>query len=157
MLGWAIGFFLAAIVAAVFGFGAIASAFGGIAQLLFYVFLVLFAISLVMGLFFRGGHAATDGVVHGHGGTGALGFIALVAVVAIGVYAWVDNDMSAERVGRAIDRSAVAITADAGEAIEEAGGRVESVTEETGDAVRNDTANLFEAASDNVREAGDNN
>ena len=47
----------------------------------------------------------------------------ILVFMAIGVYAWVDNDMSAERVGRAIDRSAVAITADAGEAIEEAGGR----------------------------------
>ncbi len=154
MLGWAIGFFLGAVVAAVFGFGGIASAFVGIAQILFYLFLVLFVISLVAGLFFRGAHAG-DGVVHGHGGTGAFGFIALVAIAAIGIYAWVDNDMSAERVGRAIDRSAVAITADAGEAIEEAGGRVEEVTEETGDAVRNDTANFFESASDNVRNTGE--
>jgi len=157
MLGWAIGFFLAAVVAAVFGFGGIASAFVGIAQLVFYLFLILFAISLVIGLFSRGAAHAGDGVVHRHGGTGALGFIALVAVVAIGAYAWIDNDMSAERVGRAIDRSAVAITADAGDAIEGAGERVERVTNDAGDAVRNDTANLFETASDNVRNAGDNN
>ncbi len=156
MLGWSIGFFLAAVVAAVFGFGGIASAFAGIAQILFYLFLVLFVASLVFGLFFRGAAHAGDGVVHGHGGTGAFGFIALVALAAIGIYAWVDNDMSAERVGRAIDRSAVAITADAGDAIQEAGGRVEEVTEETGDAVRNDTANFFETASDNVRNADNN-
>ncbi len=35
MLGWAIGFFVAALVAAVFGFGGIASAFTGIAIILF--------------------------------------------------------------------------------------------------------------------------
>ncbi len=50
MLSWALIFFVVAIIAAVFGFGGIASASAGIAQILFFVFLVLFAISLVMGL-----------------------------------------------------------------------------------------------------------
>ena len=42
MLYWALVFFVVAIVAAVFGFGGIASASAGIAQILFFVFLVLF-------------------------------------------------------------------------------------------------------------------
>jgi uncharacterized membrane protein YtjA (UPF0391 family) len=50
MLNWAITFFLIAIVAALFGFGGIATGFADIAQLLFILFLVLFAISLVVGL-----------------------------------------------------------------------------------------------------------
>ncbi len=48
MLGWAITFLIIALVAAVFGFGGVASAAVGIAKILFFVFLVLFVISLVM-------------------------------------------------------------------------------------------------------------
>ncbi|MEN0652196.1 MULTISPECIES: DUF1328 domain-containing protein [Hyphobacterium] len=54
MLSWAILFFILALVAAVFGFGGIASTFVGIAQILFVVFLILFVISLVIRLV-RGG------------------------------------------------------------------------------------------------------
>ena len=48
MLYWALVFFVVAIVAAVFGFGGIASASAGIAQILFFVFLVLFPVALIM-------------------------------------------------------------------------------------------------------------
>lgn len=48
MLGWALVFFLIAIVAAFFGFGGIATASAGIAQILFFVFLVLLIGSLVL-------------------------------------------------------------------------------------------------------------
>ncbi len=49
MLKWALIFFLVAIVAAVFGFGGgIASASAGIAQILFFVFIVLFVVALVV-------------------------------------------------------------------------------------------------------------
>jgi uncharacterized membrane protein YtjA (UPF0391 family) len=51
MLGWAIGFFVAALVAAVFGFGGIASAFSGIAVILFWLFLGLFVLSLLFNTF----------------------------------------------------------------------------------------------------------
>ena len=47
MLGWAITFFIIAIIAAVFGFGGIAGAATGIAQFLFFVFVALLVISLV--------------------------------------------------------------------------------------------------------------
>ena len=47
MLRWAIGFFIIALIAALFGFGGIATAAAGIAKLLFFLFLVLFVISLV--------------------------------------------------------------------------------------------------------------
>lgn len=53
MLKWALIFFLVAIVAAVFGFGGIASASAGIAQILFFIFLVLFLVAIVMN-FVRG-------------------------------------------------------------------------------------------------------
>jgi uncharacterized membrane protein YtjA (UPF0391 family) len=50
MLRWAVIFFIIAIVAGLFGFGGIAATATGIAQILFYIFLVLFLISLVFGL-----------------------------------------------------------------------------------------------------------
>lgn len=54
MLSWALIFFVVAIIAAVFGFGGIASASAGIAQILFFLFLVLFVVSLIMGMARRG-------------------------------------------------------------------------------------------------------
>jgi uncharacterized membrane protein YtjA (UPF0391 family) len=50
MLNWALMFFLVALLAAVFGFTGIAVAAAGIAKLLFFLFLVLFLASLVIGL-----------------------------------------------------------------------------------------------------------
>jgi uncharacterized membrane protein YtjA (UPF0391 family) len=50
MLGYALIFFIIAIIAAVFGFGGIAGAASGIAQILFFLVLILLAISLVMHL-----------------------------------------------------------------------------------------------------------
>ncbi len=53
MLRWAVAFFIVAIVAAIFGFGDIAAAATGVAKILFYVFLILFLISLVSGITLR--------------------------------------------------------------------------------------------------------
>jgi uncharacterized membrane protein YtjA (UPF0391 family) len=50
MLGWALTFLVVALVAAVLGFTSVAGAAMGIAKILFVVFLVLFAVSLVMHL-----------------------------------------------------------------------------------------------------------
>ena len=50
MLGWAITFLIVALVAAVLGFGGIAGAAVDIAKLIFFVSIVLFAISAVVGL-----------------------------------------------------------------------------------------------------------
>ena len=49
MLSWSITFFIIAIVAAVFGFGGISAAATGIAKILFFVFLILFVVSLIFG------------------------------------------------------------------------------------------------------------
>jgi uncharacterized membrane protein YtjA (UPF0391 family) len=53
MLRWAVAFFVVAIVAAIFGFGDIAAAATGVAKILFYVFLILFLISLISGATLR--------------------------------------------------------------------------------------------------------
>lgn len=48
MLQWALIFFILAIIAGAFGFGTIAGAAAGIAQILFFVFLILLLVSLVV-------------------------------------------------------------------------------------------------------------
>jgi uncharacterized membrane protein YtjA (UPF0391 family) len=50
MLRWAIAFFIIAIIAAVFGFGDIADGATDIAKILFFIFLILFLVSLVLNL-----------------------------------------------------------------------------------------------------------
>lgn len=50
MLRWALAFFVLALVAALFGFGGLAATSAGIARILFYVFLIVFLVSLVFGL-----------------------------------------------------------------------------------------------------------
>ena len=47
MLGWAITFLVVALIAGLFGFGGIASASVGIAQILFFVFIALFVIAMI--------------------------------------------------------------------------------------------------------------
>lgn len=54
MLGWALVFFIIAIIAAIFGFGNIAAGATTIAQILFFVFLVLFILSLIANFAKRG-------------------------------------------------------------------------------------------------------
>lgn len=51
LLGWALVFPAAAMVAAVLGFGGVAAASAGIAKILFFIFAAVFAILLVMSLF----------------------------------------------------------------------------------------------------------
>lgn len=47
MLNWALTFFVVALLSAIFGFTGIAVAAAGVAKLLFFIFLVLFVLSLV--------------------------------------------------------------------------------------------------------------
>jgi uncharacterized membrane protein YtjA (UPF0391 family) len=54
MLRYALIFFVVAIIAALFGFGGIAAGATEIAKILFFVFVVLFVVSLVAGLIRRG-------------------------------------------------------------------------------------------------------
>jgi uncharacterized membrane protein YtjA (UPF0391 family) len=49
MLSWALTFLIIALIAGVLGFGVIAGTAASIAQVLFFVFLVLFVIGLIMG------------------------------------------------------------------------------------------------------------
>jgi uncharacterized membrane protein YtjA (UPF0391 family) len=49
MLSWAWMFLVVAILAAIFGFGGIAAGAASIAKILFFIFLVAFLVSLLMG------------------------------------------------------------------------------------------------------------
>jgi uncharacterized membrane protein YtjA (UPF0391 family) len=50
MLRWAMGFLVLALIAAFLGFGGVAAASAGIAKTLFYVFVVIFVVTLLIGL-----------------------------------------------------------------------------------------------------------
>ena len=49
MLKWTIIFIIIAVIAAIFGFGGIYEGAATIAKILFFIFIVLFIISLIMG------------------------------------------------------------------------------------------------------------
>jgi uncharacterized membrane protein YtjA (UPF0391 family) len=51
MLGWAITFLVIALIAALFGFGGIAGTAIEAAKIIFFIAIVLFAISALVGLF----------------------------------------------------------------------------------------------------------
>jgi uncharacterized membrane protein YtjA (UPF0391 family) len=53
MLRWALGFFVFALIAAVLGFTGLALAAAGIAKILFYLFLILFLVTMVSHLLRR--------------------------------------------------------------------------------------------------------
>lgn len=48
MLYYALAFLVVAVIAALFGFGGIASASAGIAQILFFIFIGLFVVTLLV-------------------------------------------------------------------------------------------------------------
>jgi uncharacterized membrane protein YtjA (UPF0391 family) len=53
MLRWALAFFIVELVAALLGFTGIAVASAGIAKILFFIFLILFLVTMVGHLFRR--------------------------------------------------------------------------------------------------------
>jgi len=50
MLGWVITFLIIALIAAALGFGGLAGTAVGLAKIVFYIFLVLFVVSLIYSL-----------------------------------------------------------------------------------------------------------
>jgi uncharacterized membrane protein YtjA (UPF0391 family) len=153
MFGWALGFFVAAIIAAMFGFGVVASTFAGIAMILFWVFVGLLVVSLLLSLFSGHGLRLGDShapVAHGKGPGGTIALVAIAAVVGILIYSWVQNDWSAEKAGRVVDREAAEITADASEVLEDAGDRAGNLVDSTGDELRNDAAEGLDNAQETV-------
>jgi uncharacterized membrane protein YtjA (UPF0391 family) len=50
VLRWSLSFLILALIAGIFGFGLVASTAMGIAEILFFIFIVLFLVSLIAGL-----------------------------------------------------------------------------------------------------------
>ncbi len=50
MLYWAFVFLIIALVAGIFGFGGVSVAAAGFAKILFFVFLIVFVLSLILGM-----------------------------------------------------------------------------------------------------------
>ncbi|MBI1250673.1 MAG: DUF1328 domain-containing protein [Alphaproteobacteria bacterium] len=143
MLGWTIGFFVAALIAAAFGFTGIATAFSGVAQLLFWIFLGLLALSLVLTLFSR----HRPGVA---GGARTAALVAVAATIGFFAHAWYENGMNAERVGRSIDRTTVALAQDVGVGLEEAGERTQGFVTNVASTMRADAAGALDDAGDRL-------
>jgi uncharacterized membrane protein YtjA (UPF0391 family) len=57
LLGWALVFLVVSLIAAVFGFGGIATAAAGVAKVLFFIFIVIFIVLLITA-FIGGGAVA---------------------------------------------------------------------------------------------------
>ena len=55
MLYWSAIFFVIALLAAAFGFGGLADGAADIGKVLFFLFIVLFIVSILVSLFSRGG------------------------------------------------------------------------------------------------------
>jgi uncharacterized membrane protein YtjA (UPF0391 family) len=132
MLGWSLVFLVVAAIAAFLGFGGVATTMAGVAQITFFIAVVLLLISLALGFLPRERVA---------GGVRGLGVLAIGAVIGIGVYLWMDNDMSAEQVGRSIDRGAVELASSAEDAADRAGAVVQDTINDT----RDETADVIES------------
>ena len=123
MLRVSLGFLIAAVVAGVLGFGGWAGAFTGIAVLAFYAFIVLAVLSLLAGLVTGAGHAPG----------GALGLLVVAALIGAGTYAWVDNGMTAEKLGRKVDRAAFELKEGAGQTLKTASSETRQLAADVGD------------------------
>jgi uncharacterized membrane protein YtjA (UPF0391 family) len=123
MLKVSLGFLVAAIAAGALGFGGWAGALTGVAVLAFYAFIVLAVLSVLASLL--------SGVGHAPGG--ALGLLVVAAAVGAGMYAWVDNDMTAEKLGRKVDSAAFELKEGAGQAVKTASTETRQLAGNVGD------------------------
>jgi hypothetical protein len=106
--GWPIALVAATGASAVFAFGLIQSAFATQAQALFLVFAAVLALMVIFHSVFsshgRADHGRDEAVVMSGRAAGVITVIA--AMLAVGFF-WTENDLSAEKIGRHIDRGAV--------------------------------------------------
>ena len=138
MLGWSIGFLIAALVAAYLGFGGVATAFAEVAVIFFYIFGALFILSLIVGLFGRG-----SGARFSRAGRSFIMFAGAAAIGAL-VYAWADNDWNAEQLGRELDQNAAELSEDVGRHAEQAMDTTGDLIDEASTNVRNTTAEVID-------------
>lgn len=112
--GWPIALVAATGASALFAFGIVQSAFAPQAQALFLVFAAVLAVVIVFNAVFANNHTA-HGNGHGRGDhavvlSGRLVGLLTVAAALLAVgYFWTDNQLSAEKIGRHIDRGAAGL------------------------------------------------
>lgn len=90
MLGWAIGFFIAAGIAAALSFDVVATPYADVSRDVFWALLALFGLSLLLAVV-AGKHTSpfkTSGR--------AFARIAFVAAVALSIYVWIDRNWSTQ-------------------------------------------------------------
>lgn len=129
---WAVSY--AAAISGVFAFGIIASPFAALAQGLFFVFAAALVALGTIALF-----------THEHGGALVDGSRKVVLLALAGsfifvVYGWIDNRMTAEKLGRDIDRRAAALGDHARTAAGRAGDYLHRVSDRRGDPEEEETA-----------------
>jgi hypothetical protein len=108
--GWPIALVAAMGASALFAFGVVQSAFAPQAQALFLVFAAVLALFVLFGAMFgarRAKHGHEDRAVKLSGSL--VGMLTVIAGVLAVVYFWTDNQLSAEKIGREIDRSAASL------------------------------------------------
>ena len=119
MQAWSNALFLATAGSGIFAFGIIQSAYSQQALALFYVFAALMAVMLGAKFLFkrggghghgRGGHAAHAGGDHAVVMSGRMVGTAMVGAAVLAVaFFWTDNQLTAEKIGREIDRGAASL------------------------------------------------
>ena len=90
MLGWAIGFFIAAAIAAAVAYGVVETRFTAAAMDVFWALIALFGASLLFAVF--GGKYAAPFSTSGR----AFARVAFVLAVALSAYVWVDSNWSTQ-------------------------------------------------------------
>jgi hypothetical protein len=103
MHGWSGALFVATGLSALFAFGLVQTTFAPQAQALFFVFSVVLVLVTV-----------GNWVGHEHGHAAAsigkkIGLVAILGGLIAVIYAWVDNDWTAEKAGREVDRATVGL------------------------------------------------
>lgn len=142
MINWVIGLFVAAILAAALGFGGATTALAGTAQVIFFILLILFVVSAVVAMVGTRAPAV-------HATVRSVSLVVLIAAVSIGAYAWIENGMSAEKLGRTVDRQTVSIVNDASLTVHAASDRTQAFVSRTIEDLRPDakTASNEDAAT----------
>lgn len=136
MLKISIGFLVAAIVAGALGFGGWAGTLTGLAVLAFYAFIALAVLALLAGLLSNVSHSPAGG----------LSLLVVAAVVGAGMYWWIDNGMTAERLGRKVDRAAFELKEGAGQAVKTASSETAQLADNVGDDAKHTADRIGDSA-----------
>jgi len=143
MVNRVIGLCVTAMAAAFLGFSAIATTFAEAARVVFFILAVLFVVTTVVALF-DARRPNLKALMR------MASLMAVASVVSFAACAWIEHDMAAAPVGRAIDHQAMALGDTAGGAARHASQRTAALAERVIDDIRSDAEKLvqFDASAD---------